>query len=51
MKKYLFSVLALLLTGAFVLSINGCNTVNGVGKDMKRAGEEISEEATEHDDD
>jgi predicted small secreted protein len=51
MKKYFLSMFALLLTGAFVLSISACNTIDGVGKDMKHAGDEISEEANEHDDD
>lgn len=48
MKNYFLSILALMLTAAFVLSISACNTVNGVGKDMHKAGDEISAEAKEH---
>lgn len=50
MKKYFLSVFSLLLTGAFVLSITACNTVDGVGKDMQKGGKELSEEANEHKD-
>jgi entericidin B len=50
MKKYFLSAFALLLTGAFVLSITACNTVDGVGKDMQKGGKELSEEANEHKD-
>ncbi len=50
MKKYFLSIFALILTGAFVLNISACNTVDGLGKDMKKGGEEISEEANEHKD-
>jgi len=48
MKKYFLSIFTLILTGAFVLSISACNTVSGVGKDMTKAGDEITEEAEEH---
>jgi predicted small secreted protein len=51
MKTYILSIFALILTGAFVLSMSGCQTMDGVGKDMSHAGDEISEEAREHDDD
>ena len=50
MKKYFLSIFALLLTSAFVLNISACNTVSGVGKDMQKGGEEITEEAEEHKD-
>ena len=50
MKKYFLSIFTLILTGAFVLSISACNTVDGVGKDMQKGGKELSEEAKEHKD-
>lgn len=31
----------LLITGAFMLALVGCNTVKGVGQDLQRAGEKI----------
>ena len=31
--------------------LGACNTMKGVGKDTERAGQEIQEEAEEHDDD
>lgn len=30
-------------------SVAGCNTVRGAGEDIEEAGEEIQEEANEHD--
>jgi predicted small secreted protein len=35
--------LAVLVLGLFVLA--GCNTIQGAGKDLKRAGEKIEEAA------
>ena len=37
----------LLLAGAFG-TLSGCNTVEGVGKDISRAGDELRGEAREH---
>jgi len=51
MNKYFQRIGIIVLLGAFMLSIAGCNTVKGVGKDMQKAGEEIQEEADEHKDD
>jgi predicted small secreted protein len=48
MNKYFMKIAVVLLLGAFMLNISGCNTVNGVGRDMQKAGEEIQEEADEH---
>jgi predicted small secreted protein len=48
MKKYFPSIFALLLMSAFVLNISACNTMSGVGKDVTKAGDEITEEADEH---
>ena len=36
--KRLFSLFALLV----VVALTGCNTVNGIGKDIEKAGETIS---------
>lgn len=41
MKKMALSIFAVLL----VLSVTGCNTVRGVGKDIKRGGEAIEKAA------
>ena len=35
----------LLLTAAFVMALVGCNTVEGVGKDIEAAGEGIQDAA------
>lgn len=43
-RKY--SWLALLAASAFALS--ACNTMEGAGKDIEEAGEEIQEEANEN---
>lgn len=40
-------IIALLLTLAFSLSLLGCNTVEGAGKDMKAAGDAIKDEASQ----
>ena len=42
MKK-LFTVLA---TIAAVLGLQACNTIEGIGKDVKKAGEVVEEAAT-----
>lgn len=39
------SILALLLLVGVLGSIAGCNTVNGMGKDLERAGEATSDTA------
>ena len=39
----------LLLLGAFVATLVGCNTIRGVGKDTQKVGEEIEEAADDHD--
>lgn len=35
----------LLLAAAMVLSLSACNTVEGFGKDVKKAGQKIEEKA------
>lgn len=37
----------LLLLGGFTLGLAGCNTMEGMGQDIERGGEEIEEEANE----
>jgi len=37
--------LAVLLAAAFVVSLIGCNTVEGVGKDVEAAGEGLQDAA------
>jgi predicted small secreted protein len=49
MRKHL----AVTLTGLIVIIgtttfLSGCNTVEGAGKDVSKAGHEVSEEAKEH---
>ena len=40
--------LTLSLLAAILMALSGCNTVEGVGRDIQRGGQEISEEAREH---
>ena len=41
-------LLAVLLLTGFGASLVGCNTVEGVGKDVKAGGAKVQEEAREH---
>lgn len=36
------------LVGALAGSLTGCNTVEGAGKDLEKAGEEVQEEANDN---
>lgn len=36
-------ILALVMLAAFTLSIVGCNTVKGVGRDVEKVGEKIED--------
>lgn len=47
-KKILFTVLAAGFLTAGLGSIAGCNTIEGVGKDISAGGNEIREEANEN---
>jgi predicted small secreted protein len=47
-KKILFSILAAMFVSLGLGSIAGCNTVEGVGRDISAGGNEIREEANEH---
>jgi predicted small secreted protein len=49
MRRYLgisFASLVLVIAASSFLS--ACNTVEGAGKDVSKAGHEVSEEANEH---
>jgi predicted small secreted protein len=49
MRKYLavtFASLVVIIGASTFLS--ACNTVEGAGKDVSKAGHEVSEEANEH---
>ena len=47
-RKILASILALAFMGGATLALTGCNTMEGVGKDVQAGGKEIKEEAREH---
>jgi predicted small secreted protein len=38
-------IMAGLLSSIFLIGLIGCNTMEGAGKDMERAGEKIQEKA------
>jgi predicted small secreted protein len=44
MKRWIISVLALCVALGMVM-LAGCNTVEGMGKDIKKAGESIEKSA------
>ena len=48
MKKVLLSLLATLFVAGTAVTITGCNTVEGAGKDIERGGDAIKDEAREH---
>jgi predicted small secreted protein len=47
MEKMTMKALIAVIIGASFL-IGGCNTVEGVGKDVKAAGDKVQDEAAEH---
>jgi predicted small secreted protein len=47
MMKKLMAVLVALSIGSPVL-LTGCNTMQGAGRDIEKAGNKIQEEAQEH---
>jgi len=47
MMKKLVLLLTALSLGSTVL-LTGCNTVQGAGKDIEKAGNKVQEEAVEH---
>ncbi len=49
-KKILAALLAALYLTGVTAVLAGCNTMEGVGKDVERGGSKIKEEAREHKD-
>ncbi|MEO8303276.1 MAG: entericidin A/B family lipoprotein [Betaproteobacteria bacterium] len=47
MTKKLILLLTALSLGSTVL-LSGCNTIQGAGQDIEKAGSKVSEEAREH---
>lgn len=45
MKRFSRTFLFAILAGIFVMSSTACNTVEGMGEDIERGGEEIQEAA------
>lgn len=43
--KHLIKLAAVLITGLCLLSLNACSTVEGIGKDIQKAGQSIEQEA------
>ncbi len=46
-SRRITAIIALLL-GALTLSVTGCNTVHGAGKDIEKAGDKIQDSADRH---
>lgn len=47
-KKTVSSLLAMLFLAGALATLVGCNTMEGVGRDIEKGGSEIKEEAAEH---
>ena len=47
-KRILFSLLAALSLSTGLGTLAGCNTVDGIGKDIQAGGTELRQEAREH---
>lgn len=47
MKKILLSLLATLFVAGTAVTVTGCNTVEGAGKDIEKGGDAIKDEARE----
>ena len=47
-RKILSSILALAFVGATTLALTGCNTMEGLGRDVEKGGEKVKQEAQEH---
>jgi predicted small secreted protein len=41
-------LIALVLAASFAVLATGCNTMQGLGKDVERGGEKVQKEAVEH---
>lgn len=48
LKKLVSSTLAATFVLSAFATLAGCNTVQGAGKDVERAGEKVQQEAAEH---
>ena len=48
MFRKLVMMLFALAVGTSALTLTGCNTVSGAGKDVSAAGNKVTEEAQEH---
>lgn len=48
MKTTVRNTSLVVLLGAVLIALSGCNTVKGAGKDTEKAGEAIQRESTEH---
>ena len=47
-KKLISTILATAFVAGAFATLAGCNTVQGAGKDVERAGEKVQQEAVEH---
>jgi entericidin B len=47
-RKIISTTLATAFIASAFATLAGCNTVQGAGKDVERAGEKVQEEAVEH---
>jgi predicted small secreted protein len=47
-SKLAMGFIALVVLGGASTMLTACNTVEGAGKDVAKAGSEVSEEAKEH---
>ena len=47
-KKIFAPLLAVAFLASFSVTLAGCNTMEGAGKDVSAAGKEVKEEAREH---
>lgn len=41
-------LIALVIAASFAALASGCNTMQGVGKDVERGGEKVQKESVEH---
>lgn len=48
MKTLYSKLLMAMIVGLFALAATGCNTLEGVGKDIQKGGEVIEESAAEN---
>jgi predicted small secreted protein len=46
LKKFMLMLVAVTIGSPILLT--GCNTIQGAGRDVERAGQKVQEEAVEH---